>query len=644
MTERAPTPIFSVTIYYPFAFLAISITRFGLRASGVVVFVTRRRPQPVATATLLSPGARALAAALLSFGFPIRMRVGLNDSPDNLAFMPVVLADRRPHRSWPPDARGTRRDCNPDATAAETTHRDTEDSSGCSLCLDASVFCDQREALYPVDMRDLQDIVRGCTFDDFLFSPQYGVVERRDPSAIDLTSRFSQRLTLKRPLVSANMDTVTRSDMAIAVAEEGGIGVIDRGFRSGDIEPQVREVQIVKRKQHGVIRDPYTIAPDASLAEAAARMRRTGVGTLVVVDNQAKVQGLLTTRDLKFVDQTGAVASRMTPRDRLITHTGVPDAAEAEAVLRDHKVKKLPLLNADGTLRGLITARDVINQRQLPFATRDGHGRLCVGAAIGAKGDYLERAAELLKAEVDVIVIDIAHGHSIVMERAIEAFRKRFGGVELVAGNVATPEGVRFLAERHVNGVKVGIGPGGGCTTRLNTNFGVPQVQALVECREAGGGIPLIADGGVRRHGAFVQALLFGGDTVMLGSALAGTTETPGEIVQKPVVVAESNKTVRVPFKVFRGMASLEAIVDRLDVEDADAADLEALGAEGMEVSVPARGSVRPLLRDMLKHLCSAISYGGARSLGELQDMFRKDPQRYVIRLSEAGRRESFDR
>jgi IMP dehydrogenase len=268
-----------------------------------------------------------------------------------------------------------------------------------------------------------------------------------------------------------------------------------------------------------------------------------------------------------------------------------------------------------------------------------------VGAAIGAKGDFLERAAELIHAQADVIVIDIAHGHSTVMADAIEAFRKRFGDVELVAGNVATADGVRFLLERGVDGVKVGIGPGGGCTTRLNTNFGVPQVQALVECRTAAAGrVPLVADGGVRRHGALVQALLFGGDTVMLGSALAGTEETPGDVVQRPVVVPESNKTVRVPFKVFRGMASLEAIVDRLDVEDLDAASVEALGAEGMEISVPARGSVRPLLLDMLKHLCSAISYGGAQSLGELQDLFRADPERYVIRLTESSRRESFDR
>ena len=231
------------------------------------------------------------------------------------------------------------------------------------------------------------------------------------------------------------------------------------------------------------------------------------------------------------------------------------------------------------------------------------------------------------------------------MSRAIEAFRKQFGDTELIAGNVATPEGVRFLAERGVNGIKVGIGPGGGCTTRLNTNFGVPQVDALVRCRtETGGRIPLIADGGVKRDGAIAQALLFGGDTVMLGSMFAGTTETPGDTVQKPVVVPDSNKTVKVPFKVFRGMASLQAIVDRLDVEDSESADVEALGAEGMEISVPARGSVRPVIRNMLKHLCSAISYGGAKSLAELQDMFRADPERYVIRLSESARRESYDR
>jgi len=494
-------------------------------------------------------------------------------------------------------------------------------------------------------MSALLDLVRGATFDDLLLTPQYSVLERRDPAAIDLSSKLSQHLTLKRPIVSANMDTITRAEMAIAVAEEGGIGIIDRGFRSGDIEPQVREVERVKRRQHGIIVDPYTIRADADLNEAAEMMRRTGVGTLVVVDEARRVVGLLTTRDLRFSGGIGRVSERMTPRAGLIVREGTIESAAAEEVMREHKIKKLPLVDGAGRLVGLVTAKDLIKQKQLPAATRDSHGRLMVGAAIGAKGDYLERAAELLRAGADVIVIDIAHGHSVVMSRAVETFRKEFGDVELIAGNVATADGVRFLIDRGVNGVKVGIGPGGGCTTRLNTNFGVPQVAALVECRHAADGqVPLIADGGVKRDGALVQALLFGGDTVMLGGALAGTLETPGDTVQKPVVIPESNKTVKVPFKVFRGMASLQAIVDRLDVEDSSVADVEALGAEGMEISVPARGSVRPVLRDMLKHLCSAISYGGAVSLAELQQKFRENPERFVIRLSESSRRESFDR
>jgi IMP dehydrogenase len=268
-----------------------------------------------------------------------------------------------------------------------------------------------------------------------------------------------------------------------------------------------------------------------------------------------------------------------------------------------------------------------------------------VAAAVGATGDYLERAAEVLRAGADVLVIDIAHGHSKVMEGAIEQLRKHHGGVELVAGNVATGEGARFLLERGVNGIKVGIGPGGGCTTRLTTNFGVPQVEALVQCRVAvGGRVPLIADGGVRRDGAIAQALLFGGDTVMLGSAFSGTEEAPGEIVLKPVVMPESQKIANVPFKVFRGMASIAAVRDRLDLEDADPRELEALGAEGREVSVPARGSVRAVLRNMVRHLCSAISYGGASSLGEFRDAFHADPRRFLIRLSPAARLESYER
>jgi len=491
------------------------------------------------------------------------------------------------------------------------------------------------------------ELVHGCTFDDFLLAPQHSVVVRRDPAAIDLSCRVSQHIVLKRPIVSANMDTVTRAPMAIVQAEEGGIGVIDRGFRPGDIQPQVREVEKVKRTQHGIIRDPYSIPASASLDEAAAVMARSRIGTLVVVDERRRLSGLLTERDMRFVSRQGLrVADRMTPVDRLVVHRGTIAPQEAEQLMVERKIKKLPLVNEQGELTGLITARDLVKQRRLPFATRDDQGRLRVGAAVGAQGDYLERAGELIKAGVDLLVIDIAHGHSVVMDRAIGELRKRYGGVELIAGNVGTADGTTFLLDRGVNGIKVGIGPGGGCTTRMTTSFGVPQAQALVDCRRAIGeqDVPLIADGGIRRHGALAQSLLFGGDCAMLGSAFAGTEEAPGEIVHKSVLLPEAQKTVKVPFKVLRGMASLEAIRDRLDVEDADAVELDAIGAEGMEVSVPARGSARTIVRDMIKHLCSSISYGGADSLRQMREQFWNEPDRYLVKLSASSRRESYER
>jgi IMP dehydrogenase len=441
------------------------------------------------------------------------------------------------------------------------------------------------------------------------------------------------------------MDTITRSAMAVVLAEEGGIGIIDRGFRAGDIAPQVAEVLAVKRTQHGTILDPHAIDMGSAVAEARRSMRQTGVGTLAVTDQSRQLKGLLTERDVRFVGGDARVSERMTPRQHLVTHTGPISMSDAEALMTARKIKKLPLVNPDGTVLGLVTAKDILKHRRHPFATRDSQGRLRVGAAVGATGDYLERAAEVLRAGADLLVIDIAHGHSMVMARAIEQIRARFDDVELVAGNIATAEGARFLAERGVNAIKVGIGPGGGCTTRLTTNFGVPQVEALVQARLAAGDrIPLIADGGIKRHGGIAEALLFGGDTVMLGSAFAGTQETPGDIVLKPVLMPESQKVVQVPFKVFRGMASLAAVRDRLDLEEADAHEVEALGAEGLEVSVPARGSVRTIIQDMLKHLCSSISYGGASSLRELREQFMADPSRYLVRLSTASRHESFSR
>jgi IMP dehydrogenase len=492
----------------------------------------------------------------------------------------------------------------------------------------------------------LRSLVHGCTFDDFLFAPQFSVIESRDPATINLRSRLTRQLEIARPIVSANMDTVTRAPMAIVMAEEGGIGIIDRGYRPGDIDPQVREVQIVKRHQHGVVRDPYTIEASATLAEAAAAMLQSRVGTLVVTDGDRKLAGLLTERDVRFVaDGTRRVAERMTPRDRLVLHEGEISLEDAERLMVARKIKKLPLVDREGRLLGLVTSRDLLRQRRLPFATRDALGRLRVGAAIGARGDYLERAAELLRAGVDVLVIDIAHGHSVVMERALAGVRQRFPDAPVIAGNVATAEGARFLVDRGADAVKVGIGPGGGCTTRITTSFGVPQLQALVECHGAvKDEVPIIADGGIRRHGSLAEALLFGGDTVMLGSAFAGTDEAPGEVVQKSVLLPESQRPVKVPFKVLRGMASIAAIKDRMDVEETDVVDLQALGAEGTEVSVPLAGSARAVFADMMRHLCSSISYGGASSLGELRAQFRENPERFVIKLSAAAKRESYER
>src|SRR3989442_3444262 len=264
---------------------------------------------------------------------------------------------------------------------------------------------------------DLLQFVRGCTFDDFLLTPQLGVVLSRNPAVIDLTARFSEHVALNRPLVSANMDTITRAAMAIALAEEGGIGVIDRGYRAGDIGPQVAEVAAVKRTQHGIIVDPHTIGEGERVGDAVRAMERTGVGTLVVVDATHRLKGLLTERDVRFVSDDAMIGDRMTPRARFVAHTRSISLADAERLMTAHKIKKLPLVNPDETVLGLITAKDLIMHRQHPFATRDDRGRLRVAAAVGATGDYLERAGEVRRAGADALVIDIAHGHSVVMER-----------------------------------------------------------------------------------------------------------------------------------------------------------------------------------------------------------------------------------
>ena len=449
-----------------------------------------------------------------------------------------------------------------------------------------------RDSGFPSIGREIGDrvleVVRGCTFDDFIFAPQRSVLVRRDPAAIDLSCRLSRRITLKRPIVSANMDTVTRAPMAIVQAEEGGIGIIDRGFRArrdraAGARGRDRQAHAARRHQ----RSATASAPARRSTRRAALMARSRVGTLVVVDDDRRLLGLLTERDMRFVDGAGsrvsrshdaARSARRPSRAALDLDDGRADHGRAqgqEAAARRRRRRAARADHGAGSRQAAAACR-------LRRATR--HGRLMVGAAIGATGDYLERAAELVRAGVDVLVIDIAHGHSRGHgARDVASSASAFGDVEVIAGNVATAEGARFLIDRGADGVKVGIGPGGGCTTRMTTSFGVPQVQALVECRLAVGdaGVPIIADGGVKRHGALAEALLFGGDCAMLGSAFAGTEEAPGEVVHKSVLLPESQKTVKVPFKVLRGMASIDAIRDRLDVEDADTVELEAIGAEG---------------------------------------------------------------
>ena len=383
---------------------------------------------------------------------------------------------------------------------------------------------------------------------------------------IDLRSRLTPRLTLDRPIVSANMDTVTRAPMATVMAEEGGLGIIDRGFRPGDIEPQVKEVQIVKRTQHGVIRDPYTIAPDATVAEAAAAMLRSRVGTLVVVDGSRKLMGLLTERDLRFLtDSTARVAERMTPRDRLVLHEGELPLAEAERIMVDRKVKKLPLVARDGTLIGLITSRDLAPaaaaavrdaRRSGPPPGRRGDRRPTATTS-SARRSCCGRARTCSSSTSPTGTRRSWSGRSTASAR-------RFPDADVIAGNVATAEGARFLVERGASAVKVGIGPGGGCTTRITTSFGVPQLQAIVACREAVGGDRAPHRG--RWHPAARQHLR--------GAALRRRYGDARQRLRRHARVARRDRAevcaaarvaaaVKVPFKVLRGMASIEAIKDR---------------------------------------------------------------------------------
>ncbi len=466
------------------------------------------------------------------------------------------------------------------------------------------------------------------TYDDVLLEPKHSTIaSRRD---VDSSTLFSRHISMAVPIVSANMDTVTESAMAIAMARMGGIGIVHRFL---PIHRQADEVRRVKRVEGWVIEDPYTVSPDDRVADARTTMSRHGVSGLPVVDGQRRLVGILSRRDILFAPDAELVKSRMTPRDRLVTAPAGSGTAVARDLIEKHRVEKVPLVDSTGTLRGLVTAKDLARSLQFPYSTKDSKGRLRVGAAIGVVGDYLERAQALVEAGADVLVIDIAHGDADHTYRAVEGVRKTLGSVELVAGNVATASGTANLAATGVDAVKVGVGPGSICITRLVAGVGVPQLSAVLACaREAQKyDVPIIADGGIRNSGDIAKALAAGASSVMLGNLLAGTTESPGLMIRRGGR----------PYKISRGMASAEAALERLVQEQPERGwadweeEIEQVVPEGVEAAVPFRGDVGEIIFQLVGGLRSGMSYCNARNLEEL----RRNAT--FVRITEAGRRES---
>jgi IMP dehydrogenase len=478
----------------------------------------------------------------------------------------------------------------------------------------------------------------GRTYDDFLFRPQRGRVGSR--RGVRLTGAFTRGIALELPVVSANMDSVTESPMARAMALEGGLGVIHRGMT---IEAQAREVERVKRSHGWVIEEPIVIPRDATMREARDVARRHGVTGILVEETRGggRLAGILSRRDMPWSPEHDRekVERFMTPFDRMVTGAPGTTLEEAERILFERRIEKLPLVDASRAIRGLITKSDISLARERPDSTQDAKGRLRVAAAVGARGDFLERAEALRAAGVDALVVDIAHGHSDVMEEAVKALRARFPDLELVCGNVGTAEGARFLVDLGAAAVKVGIGPGRGCRTRIETAAGVPQLQAIHEVwRAVGGSIPIIADGGVRFDKDLFLALCCGASSVMLGSLLSGTDESPGTVILDP---ARGEKR-----KIYRGMTSPQAVFEAL-YDDRDSGEVEAAletPSEGQEVQVPYQGPLRDVIQRIRGHLQSAVSYAGEGSLAAVREKVLADPESFLIPLSAASRRESFER
>jgi IMP dehydrogenase len=471
-------------------------------------------------------------------------------------------------------------------------------------------------------MKILPDVA--LTYDDVLLVPQHSdVVSRR---LLSTHTKLTPKIDLKIPIVSANMDTVTESDMAIAMARAGGIGIIHR-FMS--IEEQVRQVMRVKKTETYVVENPLTLKVNDRVRDVRVVVEETYTGGLVIVDENERVVGIVTTRDLLFEKNNDLLLSEVMTKN-VVTAPTDTNLVEAEEILHKNRIEKLPLVDENGLLTGLITVKDILKLKEYPNATKDSRGRLAVGAAIGVKSSELKRVEKLLEAGTDAIVVDIAHGDSTQEVEIIESIRKEFPAAQIIGGNVATADGTQRLIDAGADAVKVGVGPGSICITRLVAGSGVPQLTAVMQSAEVARkqGIPVIADGGIRTSGDVAKAIAAGASTVMLGSLLAGTDESPGILITR--------KGHR--YKVSRGMASLQANVARKVREgegDLSQEDVEEYVSEGVDASVPYRGSVREVLRQLVGGLQSGMSYSAAHTLEELHE------KAIFTRMTPVGLRES---
>ena len=461
----------------------------------------------------------------------------------------------------------------------------------------------------------------GLTFDDVLLVPRHSTVHPREVST---KSRLTRTIPLNVPLVSAAMDTVTEAEMAIAMARAGGIGVIHKNM---SIDRQAAEVDRVKRSESGMILNPITLGPDRPVREAYGLMRRFKISGVPIVDGDGRLIGIITNRDLQFERNLDQPIREAMTKEKLVTAPVGTNLDEAERILARHRIEKLPVVDAKGILKGLITVKDIFKRREHPDANKDHHGRLRVAAALGAAPDTLARAKALVGAGVDVLVVDSAHGHSEGVLKTVDAVREAFPDVQLVAGNVATEAGARELVRRGVDGVKVGIGPGSICTTRVVTGVGVPQVTAIMDAARGCDEVPIIADGGIKYSGDVVKAIAAGASSVMMGSMLAGTEESPGE-----AVLAEGRR-----YKMIRGMGSLAAMQDGSADRYFQEGEMTPtkMVPEGIEGRVPYKGPAADVLYQMVGGLRSGMGYVGAADIPALQC------ETELIRITSAGLRES---